>query len=148
MPSVCTLIWQYSMPQGVSWILIFIVSHSLSGTRAPIRQAEKQRIHHGFNMETFTRRLLASPASSEFILYFRASKSLKCIQKWYLCAVNDCISTDCFWNHFSPPHHIQQWKVRIIYMFWHLTSQYEIRDHLVWLWLLKIPCIPCLKSGC
>lgn len=146
MPCVCTLIWWYSMPLGLSWILIFIVSHPLSGTRVPIRQAEKQRIHDGLEIETFARRLLASPASSELILCFCASKSLKFIQKWYLCAVNDFTYTDYFWNHFPPPRHIQQWKIRIIYMFWNLTSQ--MWDHLVWLWLLNIPHIPSPKPNC
>lgn len=143
MPSVCTLIWQYSMPQGVSWILIFIVRHSLSGTRTPIRESEKQRIHHGFDMETFARRLLAWPASSELVLCFCASKSLQCIQKWYLCAVKDCTYTDYFWNHF-PPHLAVEIKNNIHFL--KLTS--PMWDHLVWLWLLNIPCIPCPKSSC
>lgn len=58
-----------SVPQGVSCILISVVSHPLSGTRAPIRQAEKQRKHHGLDVETFVRRLLASAASSALVLW-------------------------------------------------------------------------------
>lgn len=43
MPNVCSLIWWYSLPEGISSILIPLVNHPLSGTWAMIKSLKKER---------------------------------------------------------------------------------------------------------